>query len=200
MALLAQGPWTAVLVVVICTTVAMLLQGLVQPRVTGRAVGVSASVSFLSVLFWSWVLGAAGALLSVPMTLLVKELLVDADPRARWANAFLADTVDAAVEPPANRVGTGPSPTESAPASKLTRARSRQLPRRRAEIPMRTSRGGRRSDPHPPSPAPLRSRCAGSLRRRDRGPVARETQPRRIPVAVVLAPAQWRCRRRCHPG
>lgn len=114
MALLAQGPWTAVLVVVICTTVAMLLQGLVQPRVTGRAVGVSASVSFLSVLFWSWVLGAAGALLSVPMTLLVKELLVDADPRARWANAFLADTVDAAVEPPANRVGTGPSPTESA--------------------------------------------------------------------------------------
>lgn len=100
MALLDEGPWTALLVVVLCTTVAMVLQGLVQPRVTGRAVGVSPSVSFLSVLFWSWVLGAAGALLSVPMTLLVKAMLVDADPRSRWVNAFLADDPrDATLEP-----------------------------------------------------------------------------------------------------
>ncbi|MBV7411210.1 AI-2E family transporter [Dermabacteraceae bacterium TAE3-ERU27] len=90
MALFAQGVPTAVAVVAVCTGVAMVLQGLVQPRVTGKAVGVNASVSFLSVMFWSWVLGAAGALLSVPMTLFVKSLLVDADPRARWFNAFLA--------------------------------------------------------------------------------------------------------------
>lgn len=98
MALLDKGPWTALIVVAFCTVAAMLLQGLVQPRVTGRAVGVSASASFLSVLFWSWVLGAAGALLSVPMTLLVKALLVDADPQMRWLNAFLADTPAAADE------------------------------------------------------------------------------------------------------
>lgn len=110
MALLDRGPWTAVAVVAICAGVAMVLQGLVQPRVTGRAVGVAASISFLSVLFWSWVLGVAGALLSVPMTLLVKELLVDADPRARWANAFLADDVSAADEPPVERVAAGTPP------------------------------------------------------------------------------------------
>lgn len=104
MALLAQGPWTAVAVVALCVAVAMILQGLVQPRVTGRAVGLSASVSFLSVLFWSWVLGAAGALLSVPMTLLVKELFIDSDPQARWLNAFLADSPRAAEESPADRV------------------------------------------------------------------------------------------------
>jgi AI-2 transport protein TqsA len=104
MALLAQGPWTAVAVVALCVAVAMILQGLVQPRVTGHAVGLSASVSFLSVLFWSWVLGAAGALLSVPMTLLVKELFVDSDPQARWLNAFLADSPRAAEESPADRV------------------------------------------------------------------------------------------------
>lgn len=104
MALLEKGPWTAVIVVALCVGVAMLLQGLVQPRVTGRAVGLSASVSFLSVLFWSWVLGAAGALLSVPMTLLVKELFVDSDPDARWLNAFLADAAEAAVESPTQRV------------------------------------------------------------------------------------------------
>lgn len=121
MALLAQGPWTAVLVVAVCVVVAMLLQGLVQPRVTGRAVGLAPSISFLSVLFWSWVLGAAGALLSVPMTLLVKELFLDADPSARWLNAFVADTPSAAVESPSERIGEraeepadGTAPTVSA--------------------------------------------------------------------------------------
>lgn len=103
MALLDRGPWTALVVILFCTGAAMLLQGLVQPRVTGRAVGVSASVSFLSVLFWSWVLGAAGALLSVPMTLLVKSFLIDADPQMRWLNAFLADRPEAADEDPADR-------------------------------------------------------------------------------------------------
>lgn len=111
MALLDEGPVTALLVVVICSAVAMLIQGLVQPRVTGRAVGVSASISFLSVLFWSWVLGAAGALLSVPMTLLFKELLVDADPRARWLNAFLADDPAAAEESPHERAAKDPTAT-----------------------------------------------------------------------------------------
>ncbi|UYG17559.1 AI-2E family transporter [Brachybacterium huguangmaarense] len=108
MALLDRGPWTAVAVVVICSTIAMLLQGLVQPRVTGRAVGLAPSISFLSVLFWSWVLGAAGALLSVPMTLLVKELLIDADPQARWLNAFLADDASAAETAPSERVRPAP--------------------------------------------------------------------------------------------
>lgn len=108
MGLLDQGPWTAVAVVLVCATIAMLLQGLIQPRVTGRAVGLAASISFLSVLFWSWVLGAAGALLSVPMTLLVKELLVDADPQARWLNAFLADDASAAEESPSERVTPEP--------------------------------------------------------------------------------------------
>lgn len=100
MALLARGPLAAVAVVALCVVVAMLLQGLVQPRVTGRAVGLAPSISFLSVLFWSWVLGAAGALLSVPMTLLVKEMFLDSDPDARWMNAFIADSADAAEPAP----------------------------------------------------------------------------------------------------
>lgn len=108
MALLDRGPWTAVAVVAICATIAMLLQGLIQPRVTGHAVGLAASISFLSVLFWSWVLGAAGALLSVPMTLLVKELLIDADPQARWLGTFLADDASAAETAPSERVRPEP--------------------------------------------------------------------------------------------
>jgi AI-2 transport protein TqsA len=35
------------------------------------------------------VLGPLGALLAIPLTLLAKALLVDIDPRARWADALL---------------------------------------------------------------------------------------------------------------
>lgn len=104
LALLAKGPVTALIFLAIVIAMAMIVQGVIQPKVTGRAVGVTASVSFLSVLFWSWVLGPVGALLAIPMTLLVKELLIDADPRARWMNALLADDPDEAVDSPANRV------------------------------------------------------------------------------------------------
>lgn len=104
LALLAKGPITALIFLAIVIVMAMVVQGVIQPKVTGHAVGVTASVSFLSVLFWSWVLGLAGALLAVPMTLLVKELLVDADPRARWMNALLADDPDEAVDTPGSRV------------------------------------------------------------------------------------------------
>ncbi|WP_058235005.1 AI-2E family transporter [Devriesea agamarum] len=99
MALLDQGTATAITVVVVYCAVAMLVQGVVQPRVTGHAVGVSATISFLSVLFWSWVLGPIGALLSVPMTLLVKEFFIDVDPAVRWLNTFVADTPKAADSP-----------------------------------------------------------------------------------------------------
>jgi AI-2 transport protein TqsA len=34
--------------------------------------------------FWTWVLGPLGALLAVPMSLLVRALMVEADPDGRW--------------------------------------------------------------------------------------------------------------------
>lgn len=47
------------------------------------------TVTFLSLAFWAWLLGPLGAILAIPLTLLVKALLVDIDPRARWADALL---------------------------------------------------------------------------------------------------------------
>ena len=39
-----------------------------------------------------WLLGTIGAVLAIPLTLLAKALLVDVDPRARWANALLGSS------------------------------------------------------------------------------------------------------------
>ncbi|HEY2204475.1 MAG TPA: AI-2E family transporter, partial [Pseudonocardia sp.] len=67
----------------------MVIQSLVQPRFVGDSVGLSATVTFVALIFWAWVLGGLGALLAIPMTLLVKALLVDTDPRASWVDALI---------------------------------------------------------------------------------------------------------------
>jgi hypothetical protein len=42
---------------------------------------ISALLSFLSVIFWAWVLGATGAILAVPLTVLIRDLAFGpADP------------------------------------------------------------------------------------------------------------------------
>lgn len=90
MALLEGGWWDAFWVVVAYLTLNFVIQAIIQPKFTGESVGVTPFISFLSLLFWYWVLGPLGALLALPATLLLKALLVDADPRARWINLLIS--------------------------------------------------------------------------------------------------------------
>ncbi len=90
LALLALGPAEAVAVIVAYSALNFVIQSIIMPRYTGQAVGITPTLTFFSLLFWAWVLGVLGALLAVPLTLLCKALLVDADPKARWANALIA--------------------------------------------------------------------------------------------------------------
>jgi hypothetical protein len=46
-------------------------------------------VTFLSLAFWTFVIGPIGAILAVPLTLLVKSLLFDMDPSTRWMSSLL---------------------------------------------------------------------------------------------------------------
>jgi AI-2 transport protein TqsA len=64
----------------------------VQPKIVGDAVGLSVTLTFLSLIFWSYVVGALGALLAIPLSVLAKALLVDADPGSRWPRPLLGDT------------------------------------------------------------------------------------------------------------
>jgi AI-2 transport protein TqsA len=50
---------------------------------------VSVTVTFLSLVFWAWLIGPLGAILAIPLTLLAKAMLVDVDPHAGWADALL---------------------------------------------------------------------------------------------------------------
>nr|WP_183528616.1 AI-2E family transporter [Micrococcus sp. TA1] len=88
---LVEGGWGAFFAVIVAYSVLnFVLQSIVQPKFTGDAVGVIPTVSFLSLLFWAWILGPLGAILALPATLLLKAVMVDADPQSRWINTFIA--------------------------------------------------------------------------------------------------------------
>jgi predicted PurR-regulated permease PerM len=87
---LLEGGWPRLLlVVIIYLVVNFVLCSLVQPRYIGDAVGLSLTVVFLSLGFWAWMLVPLGAVLAVPLTLLVKAVLVDAHPRLAWMSTLL---------------------------------------------------------------------------------------------------------------
>jgi AI-2 transport protein TqsA len=87
--LLGNGWRGFLLVIVIYTLINFVVQSLIQPRFVGDAVGLSTVLTFVSLVFWSWVLGVLGLLLAIPATLLMMAVLVDTDPRAGWAAALL---------------------------------------------------------------------------------------------------------------
>ncbi len=91
-ALLHGGVGPMVAVVIAYSVVNFVIQSLIQPKVVGDAVGLSATVTFLSLVFWAVVLGPLGGLLAIPLTLFVRAVLVDADPRARWIDELLGGT------------------------------------------------------------------------------------------------------------
>ncbi|MBB5855603.1 putative PurR-regulated permease PerM [Amycolatopsis umgeniensis] len=88
---LLDGGWRVMLVtLVVYLLLNFVVQSLIQPRFVAGSVGLSTLVTVLALVFWTWLLGPLGAVLAVPATLLVKALLVDVDPRARWAEALLS--------------------------------------------------------------------------------------------------------------
>jgi predicted PurR-regulated permease PerM len=89
--LLAGGWGELLLIVLVYSLLNFVVQTLIQPRFVGDSVGLSMTVTFVALLFWGWVLGALGALLAIPLTLLVKALLVDVDPRNHWLDALLRE-------------------------------------------------------------------------------------------------------------
>ena len=94
---LLDGGWQEMLLVIVAYSVLnVTIQTFIQPRFVGNSVGLSAEMTYMSLVVWAFLLGPLGALLAVPMTLLLRAFFIDADPRAAWA----APLIDAQVEYP----------------------------------------------------------------------------------------------------
>jgi predicted PurR-regulated permease PerM len=82
------GPERAVGVLVGYLVINVLIGSVLEPRLMGRRLGLSPLVVFLSLVFWGWILGPAGMLLSVPLTMVLKILLEHSDD-LRWIAVLL---------------------------------------------------------------------------------------------------------------
>ena len=89
--LLVGGPSLAITVIVVYCVLNFVIQSVLQPKFVGDAVGLTTTMSFLSLIIWAYLLGPIGAILAIPASLLVKALFVDIDPTAKWLQLFLGD-------------------------------------------------------------------------------------------------------------
>jgi AI-2 transport protein TqsA len=69
-------------------TVNTLFGNIIEPNLMGRRLGLSTLVVILSLLFWGWAWGPLGALLSVPLTVIVK-IWLENTPDLRWIAILL---------------------------------------------------------------------------------------------------------------
>jgi predicted PurR-regulated permease PerM len=72
----------------------MLFGNIIEPRMTGHGVGISPLIVFIGLVFWGWVFGPVGMLLSVPLTMALKMGL-ERNENTRWIALFLGSESDA---------------------------------------------------------------------------------------------------------
>ena len=90
LALLEGGPRLMIIVIVTYAVINFVIQSVIQPKVMSDTVHLSLTLTFLSLVFWAFVIGPVGAILAIPLTLLAKSLLFDIDPSTRWMSDLLA--------------------------------------------------------------------------------------------------------------
>jgi AI-2 transport protein TqsA len=105
LALVQLGVGSALLTVLGFVVVHIVVGNIIEPKLTGKGLSLSTLVVFLSLVFWGWVLGPIGMILSVPMTSLVTialesyeetrglAILLGSDTEIEWIEGM--ETADA---------------------------------------------------------------------------------------------------------
>jgi AI-2 transport protein TqsA len=88
LALVQSGSTTALLAAAGYAVINVIIGNVIEPRFMGKGLGLSTLVVFLSLVFWGWVLGPVGMLLSMPLTMAVRIALATSD-ETRWVSILL---------------------------------------------------------------------------------------------------------------
>jgi predicted PurR-regulated permease PerM len=89
MAMVQFGAGKALVVAIGYLAINTTIGNLLEPRLMGQRLGMSTLVVFLSLIFWGWVLGPVGMLLSVPLTMIIKIGLQNRED-TRWVGILLS--------------------------------------------------------------------------------------------------------------
>jgi predicted PurR-regulated permease PerM len=90
LALVQLGPLGALFVMLGYVAINVGISNLVEPRFLGKHLNLSTLVVFISLVFWGWVFGPVGMLLSIPLTMMIKLALEESE-KTRWLAILLSD-------------------------------------------------------------------------------------------------------------
>jgi len=90
LAIMDQGMMTALWVGLWYVTINMVIGNILEPRIMGKGLGLSALVIFLSMTLWGWVMGPTGMILSVPLTMAMQFLFAQYK-ETEWIALMLSD-------------------------------------------------------------------------------------------------------------
>lgn len=96
-ALVQQGLGTALVLALGYFAVNFVLGNLVEPLLMGHRFGLSTLVVFLSMMFWGWMWGPVGMLLSIPLTMIIKIMLEQSE-ELRWLAVFMGPSAPMVAE------------------------------------------------------------------------------------------------------
>ncbi|RLA38355.1 MAG: hypothetical protein DRQ64_08960, partial [Gammaproteobacteria bacterium] len=88
LALIQLGPIEAGFLGMAYVVINLVIGNVIEPRWMGKGLNLSPLVVFLSLVFWGWVLGPVGMLLSIPLTILVK-IALESDSDTAWIGIML---------------------------------------------------------------------------------------------------------------
>ncbi|MBD3258667.1 AI-2E family transporter [candidate division GN15 bacterium] len=104
-ALAEHGLGTALGVSVLYVIVNQVFGSLIEPRLQGQGLGLSPLIVFCSLIFWGWIFGTIGMLLSAPLTMAVR-IVLEQFPETRGLATMLGDKPEELARRPASLTGS----------------------------------------------------------------------------------------------